>query len=101
MKRRFLILFLILITFCLSALLMWSTQKDPAIQKALAAISATDFSRTDKTLSSDEYEGRAPASKGEELSTKFIEGEFKKIGLKPGNTDGTYFQKVPMGRHHH
>jgi len=49
-----------------------------------------------KVLSSDEYEGRAPASKGEELATAYVEDQFKKVGLKPGNPDGTYFQSVPM-----
>jgi Zn-dependent M28 family amino/carboxypeptidase len=49
-----------------------------------------------KVLSSDEYEGRAPATKRETLTTAYIESKFKKIGLKPGNPDGTYFQNVPM-----
>ena len=49
-----------------------------------------------RVLSSDEYEGRAPASKGEALATTYIEQQFKKIGLKPGNPDGTYFQPVPL-----
>jgi Zn-dependent M28 family amino/carboxypeptidase len=49
-----------------------------------------------KTLSSDAYEGRAPGTKGEELAVTYIADEFKKVGLKPGNTDGTYFQKVPL-----
>ena len=52
--------------------------------------------RHTKTLSSDQYEGRAPGSKGEELSVNFIVDAFKKSGLKPGNTDGTYIQKVPL-----
>jgi Zn-dependent M28 family amino/carboxypeptidase len=49
-----------------------------------------------KVLSSDEYAGRAPGTKGEDLSVRYIEDQFKKIGLKPGNTDGTYIQKVPL-----
>ena len=49
-----------------------------------------------KVLSSDEYQGRAPGTKGEDLSVAYIEDQFKKIGLKPGNTDGTYIQKVPL-----
>jgi Zn-dependent M28 family amino/carboxypeptidase len=49
-----------------------------------------------KVLSSDEYEGRAPGTKGEELSVTYIADQFRKVGLKPGNTDGTYFQKVPL-----
>ncbi len=49
-----------------------------------------------KTLASDEFEGRAPGSKGEELSIKYIADQFKSIGLKPGNPDGSYFQEVPL-----
>src|SRR5262245_42972863 len=42
-----------------------------------------------KVLSSDEYEGRAPGTKGEDLTVAYLEDQFKKVGLKPGNTDGT------------
>jgi Zn-dependent M28 family amino/carboxypeptidase len=49
-----------------------------------------------KALSSDEFEGRAPGTKGEELSVTYLADQFKKVGLKPGNTDGTYFQQVPL-----
>ncbi len=49
-----------------------------------------------KTLASDEFEGRAPGSKGEELSIKYISDQFKQAGLKPGNPDGTYFQELPL-----
>src|SRR2546421_5579997 len=49
-----------------------------------------------KVLSSDEFEGRAPGSKGEELSVAYLIDQFKAIGLKPGNPDGTYVQKVPL-----
>jgi Zn-dependent M28 family amino/carboxypeptidase len=47
-------------------------------------------------LSSDEFEGRAPGSKGEELTVKFLQDAFTKIGLKPGNTDGTFVQPLPL-----
>src|ERR1700736_5836026 len=49
-----------------------------------------------KILASDEFEGRAPGSKGEELSIKYIAEQFKAAGLKPGNPDGSYFQEVPL-----
>jgi Zn-dependent M28 family amino/carboxypeptidase len=49
-----------------------------------------------KMLSSDEFEGRAPGTKGEQLSVEYLTDQFKKVGLKPGNTDGTYIQKVPL-----
>jgi Zn-dependent M28 family amino/carboxypeptidase len=49
-----------------------------------------------KVLSSDEFEGRGPGTKGEELTVKYLEDEFQKLGLKPGNSDGTYVQTVPL-----
>jgi Zn-dependent M28 family amino/carboxypeptidase len=49
-----------------------------------------------KVLSSDEFEGRGPGTVGEERTVAFLVDQFKKAGLKPGNTDGTYIQKVPL-----
>ena len=49
-----------------------------------------------RVLSSDEYEGRKPGTKGEELSIKYIQEQFKQLNLKPGNPDGTYVQNVPL-----
>lgn len=65
-------------------------------QAAWKRITAAGILERIKVLSSDEYEGRAPASKGEALSTAYIEEQFKSVGLEPGNPDGTFFQKVPM-----
>jgi Zn-dependent M28 family amino/carboxypeptidase len=49
-----------------------------------------------KVLSSDEFQGRAPGSPGEDKSVAYLVDQFKKVGAKPGNTDGTYVQKVPL-----
>jgi len=49
-----------------------------------------------KTLSSDEFEGRAPGTDGERRTVDYLVSEFTKAGLKPGNTDGTFIQKVPL-----
>jgi Zn-dependent M28 family amino/carboxypeptidase len=69
----------------------------PAPPKAaLDAITADDMLKHIKVLGSDEYEGRAPGSKGEELSVKYITEQFKALGLKPGNPNGTYTQEVPL-----
>lgn len=46
-------------------------------------------------LSSDEFMGRMPFTEGEKLTTSFLESEFQKMGLEPGNGD-SYFQEVPM-----
>ena len=49
-----------------------------------------------RELASDRYEGRAPGSRGEELSVAYLEREFRALGLAPGNPDGSYVQDVPM-----
>jgi Zn-dependent M28 family amino/carboxypeptidase len=66
------------------------------IKPALDSITSDDLLRHIKTLSSDEYEGRGPGTNGETLSVNYITEQFKKFGLKPGNPDGTYVQKVPL-----
>ena len=49
-----------------------------------------------RTLSSDEFEGRGPGTKGEDLTVHYLEAQFKEAGLQPGNTDRTFFQMVPL-----
>jgi len=49
-----------------------------------------------KVLSSDKFQGRAPGGIGEDLTVGYLESQFKDLGLKPGNPDGTYVQKVPL-----
>ncbi|MGH9903118.1 MAG: peptidase M28, partial [Pyrinomonadaceae bacterium] len=66
------------------------------LRAALDNIKADDILRHTRVLSSDEYEGRGPGTKGEELSVNYLVEQFKQLGLKPGNPDGTYVQKVPL-----
>ena len=63
---------------------------------AAAGITAEDLMRHVKALSSDEFEGRAPGTKGEELSVAYLIKEFRRMGLKPGNPDGSFAQRVPL-----
>mgnify|MGYP005811272411 CR=1 FL=1 len=46
-------------------------------------------------LSSDDMLGRKPFTEGETKALVYIESEFRKLGLSPGNGD-SYFQDVPM-----
>lgn len=48
-----------------------------------------------RVLSSDEYEGRAPGTPGEEKTTAYVVEQFKAVGLQPGNK-GSWFQQVPL-----
>jgi len=49
-----------------------------------------------KVLSDDKFQGRTPDSPGENQTVEYLETAFKSMGLKPGNPDGTYVQKVPL-----
>src|SRR5215472_9998153 len=82
--------------FSTAASLVGDDQLKDRLQPALEAITPDGLLAHIKVLASDEFEGRAPGSKGEELSVKYITDQFKKIGLRPGNPDGTYTQEVPL-----
>src|SRR5467141_2857114 len=71
-------------------------QPELKLKPALDAITPDGLLAHIKVLASDEFEGRAPGTKGEDLSVNYITDQFKKIGLKPGNPDGTYTQEVPL-----
>lgn len=65
-------------------------------QVSFDSIDANSLLSEIKTLSSDEYEGRKPGSAGEAKTIAYMQQQFRSIGLKPGNPDGTYLQKVPL-----
>lgn len=68
----------------------------PEIRPAVESMQSADLLAHIKVLASDEYEGRAPGTPGEEKTVTYLTEQFKKLGLKPGNPDGTYIQKVPL-----
>ncbi|MDQ3808853.1 MAG: peptidase M28, partial [Chloroflexota bacterium] len=41
-------------------------------------------------------EGRAPGTPGEEKTVAYLTRQFQALGLKPGNPDGTWIQKVDL-----
>ncbi len=67
-----------------------------ALTKALADFNSERLLDHIRVLASDEFEGRAPGTPGEELTVKYLTDKFTAYGLKPGNPDGTYLQKVPL-----
>ncbi len=71
-------------------------QAQPLAVAALPAVDSDAVMEHVKVLASDEYEGRAPGTRGEELTVTYLVDQAKKLGLKPGNADGTYVQKVPL-----
>lgn len=65
-------------------------------QLALNTINAESLLGEIKTLSSDDFEGRKPGSAGETKTILYLTQQFRMMGLKPGNPDGTFIQNVPL-----
>ena len=55
-----------------------------AVTRVEAAVDPAKLSAHVKTLSSDAFEGRAPASPGEQKSVAYIIEQMKAVGLQPG-----------------
>ena len=66
------------------------------IGAAAQAITSDGLLHHIKDLSADSMEGRAPGTPGEEKAVAYITNQFKALGLKPGNPDGSYIQNVDL-----
>ena len=68
----------------------------PSTDQAAQSITAADLLQHIRVLSADEFEGRGPGSRGEDLTVQYLTQQFQRLGLKPGNPNGTYVQNVPL-----
>jgi Zn-dependent M28 family amino/carboxypeptidase len=64
--------------------------------RALNAITPEGILKHIRVLASDEFEGRAPATAGEQKSLDYIIGQCKALKLAPGNPDGTWLEPVAL-----
>jgi len=71
------------------------TQPSPP-DAGLDTINAENLAQHIQTLASDEFEGRLPGSKGEELTIEYLTDQFTQLGISPGNPSGSYLQAVPL-----
>lgn len=60
------------------------------------AIQVENLTQTVRTLASDQFEGRAPGTVGEERTIGYLIGRLQAMGLEPGGEDGTWTQRVPL-----
>jgi Zn-dependent M28 family amino/carboxypeptidase len=79
-----------------AALSAVALQAADVLKPALDSITADDLLRHTRRLASDEFEGRAPGSKGEDLTVEYLQKQFAAMGLAAGNPDGTWVQNVPL-----
>ena len=49
-----------------------------------------------RTLASDEFQGRAPGSPGEDKTIPYLIAQFKAAGLEPAGENGGWTQEVPL-----
>jgi Zn-dependent M28 family amino/carboxypeptidase len=61
-----------------------------------APITPADMRRHIEILASDDYQGRAPDSAGERLTTAYIVAQFQARGLEPAGEDGTWLQPLRL-----
>jgi Zn-dependent M28 family amino/carboxypeptidase len=74
----------------------------PALAAPTGGFSPARLSAIDKTISSDAFEGRGPATRAETKTINYIADQFRAAGLQPaGDTVGgqrSWFQNVPLLR---
>jgi Zn-dependent M28 family amino/carboxypeptidase len=88
------------LALCLCTLPALAAGRKPAppdpVAAAVQKVDADGVLEHITVLSSDEFEGRAPGTPGEAVTVDYLLQQFKKLGLEPGNPDGTYVQQVPL-----
>ena len=72
----------------------------PALSATLpgGGIQADNVAAHLRVLASDEFEGRAPATAGEDKTVAYLIGQFRQAGLRPGGDGGSWTQAVDMDR---
>jgi Zn-dependent M28 family amino/carboxypeptidase len=80
---------LLVIVLCISC------ENDKKADTALVQVDQTTIANHIERLASDEFLGRKPFTEGEVITVNYLQDEFEKLGLSPGNGD-SYFQDVPM-----
>lgn len=63
---------------------------------AAPEFSVENLKEMTQILSSDDYEGRAPMTAGEEKTIAFLSERMAAAGLQPGGENGGWYQKVPL-----
>jgi Zn-dependent M28 family amino/carboxypeptidase len=61
-----------------------------------ATASAARIAEDIKTVASDAFMGRGPATPGETMATNYIRDRMIAAGLQPGGPNGSWFQEVPL-----
>ncbi|WP_137870882.1 M28 family metallopeptidase [Sphingopyxis sp. 2PD] len=83
-------------TLRLAAAALVATVSVPAIAQTAPAIDPANLTETVRTLASDQFQGRAPGTIGEERTIGYLIGRLQALGLEPAGLDGGWTQPVPL-----
>ena len=86
----------LLLTLTLAACAPPPPPPAPPPGPALEAMTTASLTAHLKMLSSDLFEGRAPATRGGQLAEQYIATQLEALGLAPAGDNGTYLQAVPI-----
>ena len=91
MKRRAYLVVGLVLSGCTSAITPGSTAGigSGSIERMAADI---------RTVSADSFLGRAPATRGEALTTIYLRDRLQAAGVQPGGPSGSWFQEVPLSQ---
>ncbi len=89
LNKTYLFIFLIILS------LAGCKNKNERTFSASDSITADDLKKHISVLASDDFQGRAPSTQGEEKTINYLSDQFKQLGLQPGN-NGSYFQEVSL-----
>jgi Zn-dependent M28 family amino/carboxypeptidase len=78
-----------LLTACASATQVGTSSTNPGVD-------ATRIAEDVRTLASDAFLGRGPATAGEPLTVNYIRDRLQAAGVQPGGPGGSWFQEVPL-----
>src|SRR5215475_8580497 len=82
--------------FAAAGLVLLGAESGPVPAKAWNSITPEGLLKHIRILASDEFEGRAPATAGEQKTVEYLINACRAMKLAPGNPDGTYIQKVAL-----
>ena len=69
---------------------------ETSVDEAMTSMTEEEIREAVQVLASDEFGGRAPSTRGEELTIQYLTEQFASMGLEPGGVDGTWVQEVPL-----
>lgn len=81
-----------------SLILTFISIQSAVAQSAAPAFTPEQFRAHVAFLADDLLEGRDTGSRGYEIAARYVASRFEAYGLKPGGTDGGWFQQVPLQR---